>query len=232
MIDDPRRAVALAALRAAEGAVGLQGVPAAGTPAGPAGRSPAGPKVRSPATPERGASAGPEDEAPDEPGSGSPADPEAIARAIVLRQLTIAPRSRAQLERKLADRGCDPAVAARVLDRMEQVGLVDDAAYAEQFVQSQRRGKGLSGAALRRQLRDKGVDDDIATDAVGGLDSDSERARAEQLAATRMRSLAGLDPQVQARRLAAMLTRKGYPPGVVYPVVREVVNSAPEHARD
>ena len=47
-----------------------------------------------------------------------------------------------------------------------------------------------------------------------------------------MRRLAGLDPQVQARRLAGVLGRKGYPPSVVYAVVRDAVNNAPEHRRD
>ena len=68
--------------------------------------------------------------------------------------------------------------------------------------------------------------------ALGSVDPESERARAEQLAAKKMRSMGGLDAQVQARRLSGMLARKGYPPGVVYAVVRAAVNEAPEHQRD
>ncbi|PID96612.1 MAG: recombinase RecA [Actinomycetales bacterium] len=159
-------------------------------------------------------------------------DPVSVARGIVLRQLAIGPRSRAQLERKLGQRGCDPEVARTVLDRMTDLGLVDDAAFAEQLVQSRRRTKGLSGAALRRELRDKGVDADLAARATGSLDPESERARAEELVHRKLRTMAGLDPQVQARRLAAMLARKGYPHGVAYAVVRDAVNTAVEHQRD
>ncbi len=155
-----------------------------------------------------------------------------MARAIVLRALTGSARSRAELEATLRRRGCDPQVATRVLDRMAEVGLVDDAAYAEQLVQSRRRTKGLSGAALRKELRDKGIDDETAAAAVGPVDEPSERARAEALVERRLRSMGGLDPQVQARRLAGMLARKGYAPGTAYAVVRDAINAAVEHRRD
>ena len=159
-------------------------------------------------------------------------DPRSVAHAIALRVLALRPHSRAELERKLARRGCDPRVATEVLDRLTEVGLVDDAAYAQMLVQSRSRTNGLSGAALRRELREKGVDDELATTAIGSLDEQTERARAEELVAKKLRTMGGLDPQVQARRLAAMLARKGYPSGVAYAVVRDAVNSAAEHRRD
>ena len=155
-----------------------------------------------------------------------------MARAIVLRALTASARSRAELEATLRRRGCDPEVATRVLDRMAELGLVDDAAYAEQLVQSRRRTKGLSGAALRKELRDKGIDDETAAAALGPVDELSERARAEALVERRLRSMGGLDPPVQARRLAGMLARKGYAPGTAYAVVRDAINAAVEHRRD
>ncbi len=159
-------------------------------------------------------------------------DPRSVAHAIALRVLALRPHSRAELERKLARRGCDPQVAAEVLDRLTEVGLVDDAAYAHMLVQSRRRTNGLSGAALRRELREKGVDDELASTAIGSLDDETERARAEELVAKKLRTMGGLDPQVQARRLAAMLACKGYPAGVAYAVVRDAVNAAAEHRRD
>ena len=115
---------------------------------------------------------------------------------------------------------------------MTEVGLVDDAAYAEMLVQSRRRTKGLSDAALRMELREKGVHDQPAADALGAVDPASERARAEELVERKLRTMAGLDPQVQARRLAAMLARRGYSADTAYPVVRDAVNAAPEHQRD
>lgn len=159
-------------------------------------------------------------------------DPEDVARAIVLKQLSMAPRSRQQLADKLRQRGCPADVTTRVLDRMEAVGLVDDEAYAQMVVRSKQATRGLAKRALARELRDKGVADATIDDALGSIDRESERALAEQVARKTMRRLAGLDPQVQARRLSGVLGRKGYPPSVVYAVVRDAVNEAPEHQRD
>ena len=158
--------------------------------------------------------------------------PEDVARAIVLRQLSMAPRSRKQLADKLRQRGCADDVATRVLDRMTEVGLIDDEAYAGMLVRSQQAGRGLAKKALAHQLRAKGVADETIEDALGDIDAPAERLRAEEVAAKTMRRLAGLEPSIQARRLAGVLGRKGYPPSVVYPVVRDAVNEAPEHRRD
>ena len=163
---------------------------------------------------------------------GRDSDPEDVARAIVLKQLSMAPRSRQQLADKLRQRNCPEDVATRVLDRMEAVGLVDDEAYAQMVVRSKQATRGLAKRALAHELRDKGVADATIDDALGSIDAESERALAEQLAQKTMRRLAGLDPQVQARRLSGVLGRKGYPPPVVYAVVRDAVNDAPEHQRD
>ncbi len=159
-------------------------------------------------------------------------DPRSVAQAIVLRQLTMGPRSRAQLERTLRRRGCADEVAAAVLDRMTELGLVDDAAFAEQLVQSRRRTKGLADAALRQELRDKGINEDLVRQTLAAPDPEADRARAEQLVARRLRTMAGLEPQVQTRRLAAMLARKGYPADTAYTVVRAAVDAAARHDPD
>ena len=169
---------------------------------------------------------------PDPDAADREPDPEEIARAIVLKQLSMAPRSRKQLADKLRQRGCPDDVGARVLDRMEAVGLVDDEAYAQMVVRSKQATRGLAKRALAHDLRGKGVADTTIEEALGSIDTESERALAEAVAGKTMRRLAGLDPQVQARRLAGVLGRKGYPPSVVYAVVRDAVNDAPEHQRD
>ncbi|MGN6301496.1 MAG: regulatory protein RecX [Angustibacter sp.] len=153
------------------------------------------------------------------------ADPESVARAIVLRQLTMAPRSRAQLADKLAQRGADEAVAERVLDRFEQVGLVDDAAFAEVLVRSQRSGRGLARRALAQELRRKGVDDDTARASLDTIDDESERELARRLVERKLRSVRGLPPDKQVSRLMGMLARKGYPGGLALSVVREALTA-------
>lgn len=176
------------------------------------------------------------DEAPDgetpEDGAEQRDDPYAVARAIVLRQLTNAPKTREQLRQALARKGCPPDVAESVLDRMTEVGLVDDAAYAEMLVRSKQAGAGLARRALAHQLRTKGVDDDTAAAVLDDVDPAQERRRARELVDKRLRTLHGLDVTVQTRRLAGMLARKGYPGDVAYAVIRDALADAPEHRRD
>lgn len=164
--------------------------------------------------------------------AGRDADPYDIARTIVLRQLAAAPRSRKQLADKLRERGCADDVASAVLDRLEQVGLVDDGAYASALVRSQQSKRGLARRAIARELRRKGVDDEVIRDQLDAIDDESERDRARALADKKLRSMHGLDATVQARRLAGMLARKGYSSSIAWSVIREVIADAPEHQPD
>jgi regulatory protein len=151
------------------------------------------------------------------------ADPDSVVRAIVLTALTAAPRSRAQLEAKLAAKGAPEDVARRVLDRFEEVGLVDDAEFARGVVRSAQAGRGLAGRALRQELRRTGVDDETATAALADLDPEQELATARALVERRLPASRGLAPDKRLARLAAMLARKGYPPSVAFGVVREAL---------
>ena len=164
--------------------------------------------------------------------AGPDADAESVARAIALRQLSMAPRSRSQLEKKLRQRGCDGDVAARVLDRLTEVGLIDDEAYAQMLVRSKQAGKGLARKALSHELRKQGIDQEIADEALGQVGAGDERARAELLVEKRLRTMRGLDPAVQARRLAGMLARKGYSGEIAWPLIRDAIDGLPEHQRD
>src|SRR6478672_7245321 len=130
-----------------------------------------------------------------------------FARQIVLRQLAMSPKSRKQLRDKLRQRNCPDDVAEAVLDRMTEVGLVDDEAYAGLLVRSQQAGRGLAKRALARELRTKGVGDEIAKATLDAIDPDEEVVQAERLVAKRLPSLHGLDATVQVRRLAGMLAR-------------------------
>ena len=159
-------------------------------------------------------------------------DPRDVARQIVLRQLAMAPRSRAELAQRLAQRGCTAEVADAVLDRMTQVGLVDDEAYAHMLVRTQQAGRGLARRALARELRTKGIEGDLAAEALSSVTDEDERDRARALVDKKLRAMHGLGLEVQTRRLAGMLARKGYSPSMSYAVIREAVAEAPEHLPD
>ncbi len=148
-------------------------------------------------------------------------DPEAAARAILLDQLTGRARSRRELADKLASRGVPDEIGVRLLDRFEEVGLVDDAAFARAWVSGRQSAKGLARRAIARELHRKGVDDEVAREALDELDPDAELDAARGLVRKKLRTLRGVDETTATRRLVGALARKGYPPGLAWSVVRE-----------
>jgi len=133
---------------------------------------------------------------------------------LCLRLLTARSRTRAELHGQLAKRGYPDDVSDRVLDRLADIGLVDDADFAEQWVQSRRANAGKSKRALAAELHTKGVDNDVITAVLSGIDAGAERDRAEQLVRAKLRRETlngGSNAEVRvSRRLVAMLARRGY----------------------
>ncbi|WSQ12215.1 recombination regulator RecX [Streptomyces sp. NBC_01231] len=156
------------------------------------------------------------------------ADPVERARAICLRLLTGTPRTRKQLADALRKREIPDDAAEEVLSRFEEVGLINDSAFAEAWVESRHHGRGLARRALARELRTKGVDSTLIDSAMAQLDSEQEEETARELVARKLRSTRGLDRDKRLRRLAGMLARKGYPEGMALRVVRQALEEEGE----
>lgn len=153
-------------------------------------------------------------------------DPESVARNLCLRALTGAPKTRQQLADLLADRGVPDDAAETVLDRLGEVGLIDDAAFAQAWVSSRQSGRGLARRALKAELRAKGVDDEVAATAVEAVDDDDERETARRLVERKLPGMLRLDRATATRRLMGMLARKGYGGGLAAGVVRDALDDA------
>lgn len=153
--------------------------------------------------------------------SESTAEREAQARNLCLRLLTARARTRSELAGHLAKRGYPDDVSERVLERLGDVGLVDDRDFAEQWVRSRHVNAGKGKRALVSELRTKGVDDELITAALAGVDSTAERVRAEQLVADRLRRERNTDDEAKlTRRLVGMLARRGYDQSMAFDVVK------------
>jgi regulatory protein len=180
-----------------------------------------------------GSRGGHEQPVPGTPADLTPeADPASVARAILLRQLTLGPRSRAQLADTLARRGIPDDVAEAVLTRFEEVDLVDDTEFARQWVTTRHAGRGLARRALAHELRHLGIDDETAGQAVGEIGDDDELAAASDLVRRRMRAMSGDDPARRTRRLAGMLARKGYSSSMAMRAIRQCASDLPDGAAD
>ncbi|HEY9441407.1 MAG TPA: recombination regulator RecX [Streptomyces sp.] len=161
-------------------------------------------------------------------GRGKPRDPVEQARDICLRLLTGSPRTRKQLADALHKREIPEEAADAVLSRFEDVGLIDDAAFAGAWVESRHRGRGLARRALVRELRTKGVDPALIDEALEQLDPEQEEETARALVARKLGSTRGLDRDKRLRRLAGMLARKGYGEGMALRVVRRALEQEGE----
>ena len=162
----------------------------------------------------------------DEQALGPDADPESVARTILLDQLTGRARSRRELADKLAAKNVPGDVATRLLDRFEEVGLIDDEAFARAWISSRQPGKGLARRALAQELRRKGIDDEVARTALDEIDPADEEEAARVLVRKKLRTLQRADDLTATRRLVAMLARKGYGSGLAFAVVKDELASS------
>ena len=151
-------------------------------------------------------------------------DPER-ARAIALRHIEARARTAGELRQILDRRRVVPAVAEQVIARFVEVGLVDDADFARQWVATRQTGKSASRARLKRELAGKGVDPLLIAQALDQA-MVPEAQVALDFARRRAKTMSGLDRATITRRLAGQLTRRGFAPAVVRSVVVEVVNEA------
>jgi regulatory protein len=153
------------------------------------------------------------------------ADPQEAARQICLRLLATAPRTRAQLASALRRRRVPEEVAEAVLGRFAEVRLIDDAAFAQAWVETRHHGRGLARRVLSAELRQRGVAAEQVRAAVGSLGDQDELAAARRLVAKRVGATRGRPLPARVRHLVGMLARKGYPAGLAFQVVREALEA-------
>ena len=149
-------------------------------------------------------------------------DPAERARALALAILDRAPRSCADLKARLVAKGVEAEVADALVARYVEVGLLDDTSLAATIARTRHLERGLAPRAIAQELRRKGFEEHDIHSALEPIDSDVQAGTIEHLARVRWDRLGSLDPEVKARRLAGFLGRKGYPPGLVFEVVRKL----------
>jgi regulatory protein len=149
---------------------------------------------------------------------------EAQARDSCLRFLTDRARSRAELSQHLEKKGFEPDVIERALDRLAEVGLVNDASFAEQWVHSRHNYSGKGRQALSMELRRKGIGQEDASKALAQVTNDDERERAAELVRKKLRTVSVPSDRTErdkaVRKLVGMLARRGYGQSMAFEVVK------------
>ena len=128
---------------------------------------------------------------------------------LAARLLGLRPHSELELRQKLRRRGCSPKAIDEAMSRARGLGYLDDAAFANALVARRSRTRGP--AIVAAELATKGIDREVAQDALRAVD------RAAQVAAARR--LAGGSAHSDRRVVAARLLRRGF----AYAVIRDAL---------
>lgn len=130
----------------------------------------------------------------------------------------------AELRRRLRQKGHLPEAVEYAIGRARELGLLDDAAFARNFVET-RAARGRGPGRLRQDLLQLGVDRPLIEAAIAAQWPEPEAALplATELAERRARQLARLPREVRQRRLVAYLARRGFTGRGVHELVRRVL---------
>jgi len=134
--------------------------------------------------------------------------------------------SRRELDRKLREKGHETAARGAALDRLAELGLIDDAAYGAALAEETVRRKGAGPRLVEQKLRAKGLEGQtagrLAAEATG--DGEQQRAAATGAAEKKLRTMRGLDAATRRRRLYGLLGRRGYTPDVIRDVMEALAD--------
>jgi regulatory protein len=152
------------------------------------------------------------------------ADPE-VAREAALRLLERSRRTRSDLARRLRERGFSAPVIQDVIDRLAQVGLVDDVEYARAYLAGRWGRRSAGWRKLEQDLFRRGISAEDA--AAGRALIEQQIGPADEVAVARRtleqveRRYAALEPRVRRQRLYALLLRRGFSRETIDEALRE-----------
>jgi regulatory protein len=128
-------------------------------------------------------------------------------------------RTTQEIERKLRERGFAEELIAQVMARLQETGLVNDARFAQRFVESREHSRPRSRRALSVELRQRGLNDELIGDAVDAVD---DEGAAYRVALKQSRKLHALEWLEFRQKLSAFLARRGFDYEIIASVVRRV----------
>ena len=146
-----------------------------------------------------------------------------------MRFLEVRARSIAEVRRRLTSAGYRADLVEGAIDRLTELGVLDDEAFARSWVESRDRARPRGERALRQELALKGVDRAVSDEVLEERREAGEGAEVDLEAARRLlgrngRALARVaDPRVRRQRAYALLARNGFDPEVCREAAAELV---------
>jgi regulatory protein len=147
------------------------------------------------------------------------------AREAALHLLAVRPRAAVELGRRLRMKGYEPEVTDEVIERLRELGMIDDAAFAGTLVRDRVRLRPSGARRLQSELRAKGVDEEVAREAIRDtLEGEGTDERELALrAAEKWRTRPGEERDRARRRLHGFLARRGFAAETIREVIEEVL---------
>jgi regulatory protein len=158
-------------------------------------------------------------------------DDPSLVLAAALRFLEARPRSTAEVRRRLVTRGYQPDLVEGCLERLLDLGILDDEAFARTWVESRDRGRPRGERALRAELRAKGIDRNVVDDVLEVRDSeqpDADAAAARRVLERHASALARVaDPRARRQRAYALLARSGFDSETAVEAIAAMLEDSP-----
>lgn len=142
----------------------------------------------------------------------------------LIRKLHTSDMSEREVHTWLSSRDAPEADAQQLIDKFIRLGYIDDQRMARQLVDKLSGRKGKSKNIIINDLRQRGISQDVISEAVHAIDDDDELQKATALAIQRARQFTHIDPATAERRLVGFLTRRGYPSSIVRQACKEALN--------
>lgn len=155
-------------------------------------------------------------------------DVEEVAFQAAMRLLNVRPRSEAEIRDRLIKKGFPETGVEGILERLRQARLVDDEQFAQAWVENQTTFRPRGRRALRLELRQKGISDELIQKTLE--ETTEEESLAYQAAEKAARRWNQLEWQEFRTKLYQFLARRGFSYGTAAPVVKRVWDEL--HAED
>jgi regulatory protein len=146
-----------------------------------------------------------------------------------LNMLAARGRAAAELRRLLVRKGEPVEYVDAAIERLREVGFIDDERFARQFARSRAMGGGVSRRRVQQELGRRGVARDVSAEAIADVFAEEaldEQASLMQVASKKLRTLEQVDVATRRRRLYGYLARRGYDGDDIARALRELIDRA------
>ncbi len=140
-----------------------------------------------------------------------------VAYQKALHFISYRPRSTAEVQNKLAEKGYSEPVIAETIDRLKRNGLLNDSQFAQSWIENRASFRPRSRRVMAYELRRKGIEDETIDQTLN--EAVDEEALAYSAGQRQARKLAGLEFREFRIKLGAYLGRRGFSYDVIRPVV-------------